>query len=420
MYNQFILEELKTLNDLLNTGAITQGEFDHLKQILIDGTKAGVDAPVEAVSTENQPPDDAVKFYVNEAKTYVLYNQYDKAYSFIQKVLALKPGHREATRLKQEVKSHFQKDYFIGAALGVLLACGLSYLLTLEKDVNILLLCILPVAAGLILPGLANGLFIGRANRRPVRYMTSGLLVVVVALTANVLLANGLVELERTLMGTNQPVTYRDNTVPQPPLQENPYSGDTDIAAPGDGISEDSSTENSQPTPYVMPETTVPDGGETKTSVSGEDRVAGEKEDAIKDILKQYYKDYNKQRFDASKYFAQNVDRFINLKNTTPAEITDVIENEFYDEFQEAVSNFDPKTLTISKLSKGYYQADFEETMSCFRKSKEQHQYIRTKVKVIFDKDLKIRYSHQERLLESRFGVKAAAELDGKMVYTNQ
>ncbi len=154
MYNQFILEELKTLNDLLAAGAITQGEFDHLKQILIDGTRAGSEAPaLAAVNAEaNHTPEDAVKFYVNEVRNLILYNQYDKAYSYLQKVFALRPDHRDAYRLKREVATRFRKDYFIGALFGVLLACALSWLLTAGREINFLLLCIIPAAAGLMMP----------------------------------------------------------------------------------------------------------------------------------------------------------------------------------------------------------------------------------------------------------------------------
>ncbi len=426
MYNQFILEELKTLNDLLNTGAITQGEFDHLKQILIDGTKAGAQAPVEKAGTENYTPEEAVKYYINEAKTLVLYRQYDKAYNFINKVLALKPDHREATRLKQEVKSRFRKDYFIGALIGVLVACALSYLITLRKDVNLLFLCILPVAGGLILPVMANSLFSGRVNRPVLRYLASGLFVVVLAFSANVLLANGLVELERTMLGNRPAVARRNNPVSNNTVSGNSSSGNR-VSPPGEeNTSGEAATNNDrgdEPRRAAERNTTRP----AVPAPDAEDPVDTDKEAAIRDILKQYYRDYNsdERRFDASKYFAEKVDRFINLKNTTPAQITDVIENEFYDEFQESATSIDFKTLVISKLPKGYYQADFEETMSCFRKSKEQHQFIRTKVKVIFDRDLKIRYNHQERLLESRFGLKAAAEMeesetDGRILYTNQ
>jgi uncharacterized membrane protein len=426
MYNQFILEELKTLNDLLNTGAITQGEFDHLKQILIDGTKAGAEAPVEKAGTENYTPEEAVQYYINEAKTLVLYRQFDKAYGFINKVLALKPDHREATRLKGEVKSRFRKDYLIGALLGVLLACALSYLITLRKDVNLLFLCILPVAAGLILPSMANGLFSGRINRPVLRYLTAGFFVVVLAFSANVLLANGLVELERTVLGTRPPVVYRETPVAQSTGSGN-SAGRNQVSPSGEENTLDEAGADNEPGDEPVRSADRNTARPAIPAPDTESIVEVDKEAAIRDILKQYYRDYNsdERRFDASKYFAQKVDRFINLKNTTPAEITDVIENEFYDEFQESAISIEPNTLVISKLPKGYYQADFEETMSCFRKSKEQHQFIRTKVKVIFDKDLKIRYNHQERLLESRYALKAAAsmdrsETDGPVMYTNQ
>lgn len=424
MYNQFILEELKTLNDLLAAGAISQGEFDHLKQILIDGTRTVTEAPAVATpdSEVNHVPEDAVQSYVNEVRNLILYNQYDKAYAYLQKVFALRPDHRDGHRLKREVKARFRKDYFIGAAFGVLLACLTSYLFTFEKHIGFLLLCIIPAAVGLMMPPLANGLFSGRANRPVLRYMLSLVMVVAVALSGNLFFSNGLMRLERTMTGPDQPVAFNGNTVPVVLPQENARARNRkNLPAESElfGAPAAARRPAASPAPVTGSEkkekvTTEPAGRTTE-----ENRPVADRELEVRNILKQYYRDYNKKSFDASRYFASKVDRFITLKNTTPAEITSVIENEFYDEFREAASSIDMGTLQISRHPNGYYQADFEETMSCFRKSKEQHQFIRTRVKVIFDRDLKIRYSHQERVLETRYGLKASADADNQIMYTN-
>jgi hypothetical protein len=424
MYNQFILEELKTLNDLLAAGAISQGEYDHLKQILIDGTKAGSEAPaVAAVNAEsNHTPEDAVKFYVNEVRNLILYNQYDKAYSYLQKVFALRPDHRDAYRLMREVTTRFRKDYFIGALFGVLLACVLSYLLTAGREINFLLLCIIPAAVGMMMPPLANGLFSGRANRPAFRYTLSLLMVAGVALAGNLFFSNGLMRLERKLAGSEAPVVFSGNTKTGPTIHPQ------DDASTNNGNNRPAETElfeapsaNEAPAATPGPATGKTRSNERTNAPAVASRNVADKESAVRDILKQYYRDYNKKQFDASLYFAPKVDRFITLKNTTPAEITSVIENEFYDEFQEAASSIDMNTLQISKHPNGYYQADFEEIMSCFRKSKGQPQFIRTRVKVIFDRELKIRYNHQERVLETRYGsLKASVDGEGRVLYTNQ
>ena len=198
MYNQFILEELKTLKDLLEAGAITQGEFDHLKQILIDGTRISNET-VDVASAETitagdvyENPEEVIRYYSNETKNLLLYKQFDKAYPFVQKILSLRPDHREANRFLQEIKTFVRRDYLIGGAIGIGLACVFSYVFTLSKDVNFILLCIVPILAGVLLPRLAGNLLIGRVSSRGMRYFISGALVLVVGCTFNILLASGL------------------------------------------------------------------------------------------------------------------------------------------------------------------------------------------------------------------------------------
>ncbi len=209
MYNQFILEELKTLKDLLEAGAITQGEFDHLKQILIDGTKASnesaeADIAIEKVITGDvyENPDEVIRYYSNETKNLLLYKQFDKAYPFVQKILSLRPEHREANRFLQEIKTYIRRDYLIGGALGVVLACIISAVLTLSKDVNLILLCVLPVLAGLVLPRLASSILIGKVSSRGTRYFISAMTVIIVGCVLNIALANVFVSIENGVTGS--------------------------------------------------------------------------------------------------------------------------------------------------------------------------------------------------------------------------
>jgi hypothetical protein len=419
MYNQFILEELKTLKDLLDAGAITQGEFDHLKQILIDGTKASNEAvdPVRETNTLNglyENPEDVIRYYLNEAKNLVLYKQFDKAFPFIQKVLALRPEHKEALRLQQEIKSRANKDYIIGAGAGIVLACFLSILVTSDKNINFILLCLIPLLTGFLVAKIYGKLFLGKINFAGLRYTLSGLSVIALAVLFNMVVANGLAEIEQFIFDPGKglvvyPYEYEVDTT-QIDSEISAFPENADKAGPDNAVLEEELQK-------ALPDTTpvaenvwdkIPGKKEEISKQVSEEKNVKNRTAEISDILSQYYKDFNKKPFNASKYFADQVDRFITLRNTTPKIISDNINNYYYSEFQNAVNEIDPSTLKIERLPNGYYQADFEETMHCYRKSLEQEQTIRTKVKIIFDRDLKIKYNHQERILEKKLGLKVS------------
>ncbi len=272
---------------------------------------------------------------------------------------------------------------------------------------------------GLVMPKMISSLFSGRIRRPAGRYVTASLVVVFFALTLNVVLAGTLAQLEQMIIKTDAPVAAIDTLSSEDPLANdngNYVSTDTGVAQ---GSNETlASAETGKTDTNIAKEPPV--AATPRENKSEEPAPENAQELVIRNILKQYYRDFNEHKFDASKYFAPKVDKFISLKNTTPEEINHAINTEFYPEFEGATSNIDLKTLSISKLPNGYYLAAFEESMSCYRKSKGQHQYIKTKVKVLFDKNMKIKFNHQDTILEKKFGVKASNDSDGKVIYTRQ
>lgn len=447
MYNQFILEELKTLKDLLEAGAITQGEFDHLKQILIDGTRISNET-VDVASAETitagdvyENPEEVIRYYSNETKNLLLYKQFDKAYPFVQKILSLRPDHREANRFLQEIKTFVRRDYLIGGAIGIGLACVFSYVFTLSKDVNFILLCIVPILAGVLLPRLAGNLLIGRVSSRGMRYFISGALVLIVGCTFNILLASGLVQLEKGIFGrsdlpladmsvldTNGVYMYADG------LQDDVAGAES---RPEDSLAADSGDRqvpvadiqnqvvaNNTARPMAdenkgnKSAKTLESASSTETKASKTEGNA--KEMSLKGILNSYYRDLSNQKFDANRYYAKEVDRFFNLRDISPQTIADEIQNNYYTDFQDAVSTIDGKTLEISPIRGGRYQADFMEVIKCYRKTAKRHQTITAKVKIVFDKDMKIVYHSSQAVSSDEFGERAGGKDLSKMVNYQQ
>lgn len=438
MYNQFILEELKTLKDLLQAGAITQGEFDHLKQILIDGTKASGESVETGLPTEKtitgdvyENPDEVIRYYSNETKNLLLYKQFDKAYPFVQKILSLRPEHREANRFLQEIKTYIRRDYLIGGAIGVVVACILSAVLTLSKDVNLILLCVFPVLAGLLLPRLASSVLIGKVSNRGMRYLISAMTVIVIGSALNVALVNVFIGLEKGFNNTPGPIVDMGGTLEETAGNSEEFPFDStqlnlpplDTAQVTDNFDIKQDSQPQEPSVAV-----TKDIQESKPTKEETPIVMAENEDtkisSVRKILDLYYRDLSGQRFDADKYYARKVSKFFNMEDITPQTITQEIRNNYYTDFQNAVSKITPNSLEISQIKKnGMYQADFKEEIRCFRKSANQGQIITSRVKVIFDKNMKIVWYSSTPIATKPFGEGTDEKNVSKMVYfqdTNQ
>jgi len=124
----------------------------------------------------------------------------------------------------------------------------------------------------------------------------------------------------------------------------------------------------------------------------------------IEEVLQNYYSDLQAAPFSASAYFAPKVERFYLQQNTTPAAITAELDRSHFPEFLEAQSTIEPGTLKVSPpVADGSRVVTFVEKSSALRQSLQKHQQTAAQVRVRFDKNFKIVYLRQEKLLENNF-----------------
>ncbi|UOQ72408.1 SHOCT domain-containing protein [Hymenobacter cellulosilyticus] len=124
----------------------------------------------------------------------------------------------------------------------------------------------------------------------------------------------------------------------------------------------------------------------------------------IESTLSAYYEDMKAAPFSASQYFSPSVERFYTLQNTTPAAINEELTKSHFPEFLEASTEIEPGSLQISDVANdGSRVVTFLEKSQAFRQSQQKHQQTRAQVRVRFDKNYKIKYLRQERLLENTF-----------------
>ncbi|GAB3836450.1 SHOCT domain-containing protein [Hymenobacter jeollabukensis] len=124
----------------------------------------------------------------------------------------------------------------------------------------------------------------------------------------------------------------------------------------------------------------------------------------VQRVLTAFYNDLLTAPFNASQHFAPQVERFFSLQNTTPAGIEDELNRTHFPEFTESRISFDPSTLQISAPdADGAVTATFQERGRSLRKSLNQYQQTLAQVRARFDRSGKLTYFRQERLLENTF-----------------
>ncbi|GAA4012374.1 hypothetical protein GCM10022408_26340 [Hymenobacter fastidiosus] len=124
----------------------------------------------------------------------------------------------------------------------------------------------------------------------------------------------------------------------------------------------------------------------------------------IEGVLTAYYDDLKAVPFSAAQYFAPAVERFYTLQNTTPAAIGDELARTHFPEFLEAQTQIESGSLQISEpVNDGSRVVTFLEKSSALRQSLQKRQQIRAQVRIRFDRNYKIKYLRQERLLENTF-----------------
>lgn len=124
----------------------------------------------------------------------------------------------------------------------------------------------------------------------------------------------------------------------------------------------------------------------------------------VQSALTSYYEDLKAAPFDAASHFAPQVERFYTQQNTTPAAINDELAKSHFPEFTEAETSIEPGSLQVGPVTEdGSRMITYREKSRAFRQSRQQHQQTTAQVRVCLDKNFKITYLRQERLLENVF-----------------
>ena len=125
---------------------------------------------------------------------------------------------------------------------------------------------------------------------------------------------------------------------------------------------------------------------------------------AVRTVLARYYADLFSPPLRAENYFAPQVERFYIQRDLTPAQINATINQTFFSDNQQAVYQVEPGTLRVSAAVKdGSRTATYVEKARIFRVSLGRYQRLRTQVRVRFDKENRITYMRQEKLLLNTF-----------------
>lgn len=161
-------------------------------------------------------------------------------------------------------------------------------------------------------------------------------------------------------------------------------------------VSPDSVVESATPAPAPTPAATEPAAPNPATEEAAQTRVLG--------ILNAYYEDLKTAPFAATTFFAPQVERFYTMQNTTPAAINDELTRSHFPEFLEAESQIEPGTLKVSApVNDGSRVVTYTEKSRALRQSLQKRQQTRAQVRIRFDKNFKIVYLRQEKLLENTF-----------------
>ncbi|AWM33492.1 hypothetical protein [Hymenobacter nivis] len=130
--------------------------------------------------------------------------------------------------------------------------------------------------------------------------------------------------------------------------------------------------------------------------------TAAAAEQAVRGALASYYADLQAAPFDAGAHFAPAVERFLLLRGTTPAAISENLATNHFPEFQDYRASIAPGSLRVSApAADGSRTATYTEVARSFRLTLQQHQQTRTQVRVRFTPDYKIDYLRQEKVIEN-------------------
>lgn len=124
----------------------------------------------------------------------------------------------------------------------------------------------------------------------------------------------------------------------------------------------------------------------------------------VQRVLTAFYADLQTPPFSAAQYFAPQVEQFLQMKNTTPAAIDEDLSRGYFPDRSEIKVSLVPGTLQVNTPdADGSVTATFQEKSRSLRKSLNQYQQTLTQVRARFDATGKLTYFRQERLLENTF-----------------
>ncbi|WP_400193554.1 hypothetical protein [Hymenobacter sp. B81] len=159
------------------------------------------------------------------------------------------------------------------------------------------------------------------------------------------------------------------------------------------------------PAPDTTPAATAP-GPEAPIPAAAESSATSEAaiRSRVQRTLTALYADMEAAPFNASQHFAPQVERFYLLQNTTPAAIEDELNRSHFPEFLESQLSYEPGSLQISPVAEdGTVMVQYQERGRSLRKSRNQYQQTLAQVRARLDRNGKLTYFRQERLLENNF-----------------
>jgi hypothetical protein len=240
------------------------------------------------------------------------------------------------------------------------------------------------------------------ASRNPLTtVLIVGGIVALLAIVAYLMLGNKESErLTSTTITAADTLTSRPETGPQaeqidlPPAAAPETVRVAPVVPPATDLATDTVGQSATQAPAVTtPPVTTPDPA---TETTAQTRIQG--------VLNSFYEDMQAAPFSARTYFAPQVERFYLLQNTTPAAINDELVKSYFPEFLEAQSQIEPGTFKVSPpINDGSRVATYIEKIQSMRQSLQKRQQTRAQVRARFDKNFKIVYLRQEKLLENTF-----------------
>lgn len=387
MENNFsAIKSIQDLKNLLDSGAITQQEYDVLKRKIIFGNTPETNKPTATplpspaasgpLAAKVIPPYNPIEEQPVEPSASVNKTNSPPEYSASASGYQQEAYNGSADASINDGQKNPKIDFFKNYN---------EYQLeeqnkTKQKD---WLLTVLVILSVILLLGLIGYYLFGKTDSENLTSRSSSATETATAA-------------EKTPEPVNAPApTNTETTTPAEP-------------SPADRVAE-TSVPASEPTPVNTPAPIITPTDETPATPEApvpepaaklpEDEILNK----VRNRLQAYYNDIKNAPFAAQNHFASNVERYYTLLGTTPQAINDNINTYHYSEFQDSESTIEDGSLKLTGNGENGYEVTYIEHGSAFRKSKGQKQETTARVRARFDKNFKLTYFRQEQLLENKF-----------------